>query len=314
MTLAAGGVQTTGSLGRLTQENLKLVFGQSYNKHPAIWSAYYERMDSQKNLEYYQQFENFSAAGFKREGEDILFDNARAGMTPIGRNLTAALGFINTMEAGQDDKYNTLDQQTSKLGYSMSQLKERTGANLLNNAFDAAFTQEGGDGSSLISTSHISGPSGGTYSNRLPVDAHVSETAFEDMKVQVREAKDIRGNQANIMTECVIVSPTDWYDTKRILDSVLQNDTGNNATNVLYGSNAFPKGIVENVYLDTGSTAWFFKTDGGGNPGLVYQERMAIEFEEDNTFSSGNHRHKAVERYAFLWVDPHGIYGSDGST
>ena len=97
MTLAAGGVQTTGSLGRLTQENLKLVFGQAYNKQPAVWSQYYDTEDSQKNLEYYQQFENFSPAEFKPEGEDIKFDNARAGMTPIGRNLTAAKGYIVTM-------------------------------------------------------------------------------------------------------------------------------------------------------------------------------------------------------------------------
>ncbi len=314
MTLAAGGVQTTGSLGRLTQENLKLVFGQAYNKQPEIWSAYYDREDSQKNLEYYQQFENFEPASFKFEGEDIKFDNARAGMTPIGRNLTAAKGYIVTMEAQQDDLYNVISRQTERLGYSMSQLKERTGANLLNNAFDGAFTQEGGDGVSLINASHIRGPSGGTFSNQLAVNAHISESAIEDFKIQVREAQGLRGNQANIMTECVIVSPSQWYDTKRILDSVLKNDTGNNAVNVLNTTAPFPKGIVENVYLDEGSTAWFFKTDAGGNPGLVYQERMAIEFDADNTFSSGNARNKAVERYTFLWVDPHGLYGSDGST
>jgi len=108
----------------------------------------------------------------------------------------------------------------------------------------------------------------------------------------------------------LIVPPALFYEANRILKSALQNDTANNAINALKATNALPGGIVLNHYL-TDTDAWFIKTNCP--EGLIYQERMAMEFEQDNDFDTKNAKAAAVERYAFGWVDWRSIYGTPGA-
>jgi len=100
------------------------------------------------------------------------------------------------------------------------------------------------------------------------------------------------------------------FEAQRILGSVLQNDTGNNATNAVRDMNALRDGYTVNHYL-TDTDAWFIKTNCPD--GLQTFERQAVEYGEDNAFTSGNARFKADERYSAGWSDPRGCYGTSGA-
>jgi hypothetical protein len=47
---------------------------------------------------------------------------------------------------------------------------------------------------------------------------------------------------------------------------------------------------------------------GGGGRGMIYQERMPIEFMQDNDFDTKNFKAAYVERYTFGWDDPRCIW------
>jgi hypothetical protein len=210
----------------------------------------------------------------------------------------------------EDELYGQLNDGARALARSMNITKEIEGAAIYNNGFDAGSLMVDGDGVALFSTAHPNGPSGGTYSNRLTVDADLSEAALEDMLIQVQTITDARGQQAALQAQRLIVAPANSFEAQRILGSVLQNDTGNNATNAVRDMNSVRDGFMSNPFL-TDADAWFLTTDAP--QGLKYFTRRAVRFGQDNAFTSGNARFKADERYVFGWSDARGAFGTSGS-
>ncbi len=246
----------------------------------------------------------------KPQGEDIKFDTRRQGFTPKYVHLTYGKGFVATMEAQMDELYGEINASAESLAFAARQTEEQTGANILNRGFDSTSTMIDGDGQPLFSDVHPNGPSGGTYANQLPVSADLSEVSLESLTTQIRLTRDPRGLVIGLMPRCVIVHPNNQYQIQRILGSVLQNNTGNNATNALRDNNALPDGSFVNDYL-TIDNAWFVKTNAPH--GLKRYVRMPIEFGEDNAFSSGNGRFKAVGRWSDGWDDARGCFASKGT-
>lgn len=304
----AGGTITRGNSPRLLQKGVKKVFGNEYNRFDPEWNKIFDEDNSQKAFEIDVQFEGFGLATQKDEGSDVAFDTQRQGFTPTYPHITYAKGFVVTKEALQDQLYGQFSKRARGLAQSMVQTKEVVGANILNNGGNSAFTMGGGDGLSLFNDAHINGPTdGGTFSNRLAVTADLSEASLEDLLIQIGQATDPRGLRIALMGTRLIVPVQEQFEAQRILGSVLQNDTANNATNALRDMNAIRDGFVVNHYL-TDESAWFIKTNCPD--GMKYYTRQAVEFGEDNAFTTGNIRFKADERYSFGWTDPRGIYGS----
>lgn len=304
------GTITTGNIPRLVQEGLNRIFGATYDEHPREFDKIFEMLGSTKNFEVDAQLEGLGLAPEKPQGDEISFDSFRQGFTPKYNHLTYAKGFIATKEAIQDELYGQLQSRTKRLAFSMTQTKEVVGANILNRGFNNAFTQIDGDGVELFSTAHINGPSGGTFSNKLAIDADLSEAALEDLLIIIGNTEDPRGLPVKIQGVRLIVPVALQFEAQRILGSVLQNDTGNNATNAVRDMNSLREGFTVNHYL-TDTDAWFIKTNSPD--GLKYFTRQAVEFGEDNAFTSGNARIKADERYSFSWSDPRTAFGSAGA-
>ncbi len=304
------GTITTGNSPRLLQTGLKSVFGNTYTEFRTEYDKIFDTMQSRKNFEVDAQLEGFGLAEQKAEGDEITFDSNRQGFTPKYPNLTYAKGFIITKEALADELYDQYSKKARMLAFSMRQTKEVVGANVLNNGFDSSFVMIDGDGSELLATDHVNGPSGGTFSNKLTVDADLSEASLEDLLIQIGQATDPRGKRIALQGTRLIIPTALQFEAQRILGSVLQNDTANNATNALRDMNAIRDGFTVNHYL-TDTDAWFIKTDSPD--GLKYYTRQEVEFGDDNAFTSGNSRMKADERYSVGWSDPRGIYGSSGA-
>jgi hypothetical protein len=306
----ASGTISTGSLPRLLQDGVNKVFGDSLKEHDTKWDKMFSIHQSSKNFEVDVQLEGFTRATSKNEGDDITFDSRQQGFTPKYQHTTFAKGYIVTEEALEDELYGQLNDGARALARSMNLTKEIEGAAIYNNGFDAGSLMTDGDGVALFSTAHPNGPSGGTYSNRLAIDADLSETALEDMLIQVQTITDARGQQAALQAQRLIVAPANGFEAQRILGSVLQNDTGNNATNAVRDMNSVRDGFMTNPFL-TDADAWFLTTDAP--QGLKYFSRRAVRFGQDNAFTSGNARFKADERYVFGWSDARGAFGSSGA-
>lgn len=304
------GTITTGNIPRLLQEGLNRIFGATYAEHPTEWDKIFDRFDSRKAFEVDAQLEGLGLAPEKPEGDEVSFDSFTQGFTPKYKNLTYAKGFIVTKEAMADELYGQLENRTRRLAFSMTQTKETVAANILNRGFNSAFTQIDGDGVELFSTANINGPSGGTFSNKLSTDADLSEASLEDLLIIIGQATDPRGLQIALQGVRLVVPVALQFESQRILGSVLQNDTDNNATNAVRDMNALRDGFTVNHYL-TDDSAWFVKTNAPD--GMKYFTRQSVEFGEDNAFTSGNARMKADERYSFGYSDKRGIYGTAGA-
>jgi phage major head subunit gpT-like protein len=301
------GVIYTSNHPKALWPGVKAWFGRMYDEHVEEYSKIFDRDSSTRAYEERVELTGFGLAPVKNQGGSISYDSETQGITSRLTNVTYALGYVVTMEELQDNLYEMVSKRRSKaLAFSMRQTKETVAANILNRGFNSSY--KGGDGKELLATDHPT--LDGTQSNELTVAADLSEAALEDLLVQIMQAKNSRGLRIALKGDKLIVPPALFYEANRILKSALQNDTANNAINALKATNALPGGIVLNHYL-TDTDAWFIKTNCP--EGLIYQERMAMEFEQDNDFDTKNAKAAAVERYAFGWCDFRSIFGSPGA-
>lgn len=300
-------VISTGNHPKALWPGIKEWWGRSYTEHPEEWVDLFEKETSDKAYEEDVEISGFGLAPIKNQGSAINYDTEQQGAVTRYTHVAYALGYIVTFEELRDDLYEVVSKRRAKqLAFSMRQTKENVGANVYNRAFSSSFT--GGDGVSLINSSHPT-TTGGNQSNVLTTAADLSEAAIEDLCIQIMQAKNGRGLLISLMPQSLHIPVQLFYEANRILKSVLQNDSSNNAINVLKATNAFPKGIKPNHYF-TSATAWFIRTNAP--TGMKMYERDAIMFDQDNDFDTKNAKAACYERYSMGWSDFRGLFGTPG--
>lgn len=264
---------------------------------------------SGKAYEELVELTGFGLAPVKHQGRAVSYDSESQATISRWTHVVYGLGYIVTREEQDDGQYMIVSKRRSRaLAFSMRQTKENVAANPYNRAFDSNYA--GGDGAALISTAHPT--RSGNQSNHLPIAADISEAAIEDLIIQIMGATNSRGLKINLMPQSLHVHRSDWFEANRIYKSVLQNDTANNAQNVLRSLNAFPKGIKVNHYFSD-PDAFFVRTNTPSSTGMVGLIRRAAEFTRDNDFDTENAKAKSTERYVFGWGDFRGVFGSPGA-
>jgi len=282
-------------------------WGKSYQDHQTEYTDLFDTHTSSQAYEEDVQIVGFGLAPVKQQGAPVQYDSEIQGFLTRYTHVAYALGYIVTHEELQDNLYEAVSKtRAASLARGFRQTKERVAANIYNRAFNSSYV--GGDGIALCSTAHVN-TSGGTWSNKLAVDADLSEAALEDITIQIMQAQDDRGLLINLMPKSLHIAPANWYNANRILKSVYQTGTANNDINVIKATNALPMGIKLNHYF-TAPQAWFIRTNVQN--GMKYFEREAISFSQDNDFDTKNAKAAAYERYSFGWTDPRAIYGSNG--
>ncbi len=303
----ASGIITTGSAPKALWPGIYAWWGQSYDEHGMQYRYLYDIKSSDKAYEEIVEIIGFPLAPEKEEGESTQYAAWRQGFVNRFTNKAYALGFIVTKEEIADNQYEELIMdRTQRLAFSLRTTKEIVAANVYNRAFDSNFTF--GDGVELISNAHVTDD--GTQSNILPTAADLSETSIEDLAIQVSDAKDSAGLQIAIKVRSLHIPTALVFEAERILGSVLQNDTANNALNALRSMSIIPEGAhVNNYFTDT--DAWFFRTNIP--KGMCWFQREEIDYSEDNDFDTENKKQKAYERYVPGVGDFRGIYGTPGA-
>lgn len=299
------GVITSGNHPKLLWPGLHSIFGMAYKDVPKVHTRVFDVRESNKSYEEIQELTGFGIAPVKSEGGSISYDSHTQGYNTRFTNVTYGLGFIETIEAVEDNKYK--DRSTSRakaLARSMSITKETVLANIFNRAFSGSYL--GGDGKAMIATDHPT--VNGTQSNEAAVAVDLSEASIEDMLIQIWNMTDSRGLRVNAMAKSLIVPPNLAFEAERITKSALQNDTSNNAVNAMKSMGLVPEIVMWRYLTDT--DAWFVKTDMPDS--LVLFNRRALSFDKDSDFDTDNFKHKATERYVGGWGDWRGIFGSEG--
>ena len=240
----------------------------------------------------------------KTEGQGTHYDSETQGYVARAIHVAYGLGYIVTREERDDNLYEVVGKRRSgALAFSFRQTKENIAANVYNRAETAGYT--GGDGQVLCVTTHPT--KSGNQSNILSTPADVSEACLEDMTIQIMGATNDRVLKINLMPQSVHVPRQEWYETNRILKSVLQSNTANNDDNVLRSLNVFPKGIKLNHYFSD-SVQIFIRTNVPR--GMICYQRVPMEFKQDNDFDTDNAKAKCYERYSFTWTDWRGLYSN----
>lgn len=299
-------VITTGNHPKDLWPGIKAHFGHEYNEHPEEWSKIFKEETSEKAYEEIVETTGFGPAPVKAQAAAATFDSTMQGYTARFTHVAYALGYIVTYEELKDNLYEQVSKsRAGALAFSMRQSRELTHANILNNAFTSG---TGGDGQFLCVSTHPT--RSGNQSNLLTTAADLSEASIEDLIVQIMAAKNNRGHQIHLMPQKLLVHRNNWFEANRILKSVLQNDSADNAINVLKATNALPGGIVMNHYL-TDTNAWFITTNAKN--GLCSFTREKVSFSKDNDFDTKNAKALAYERYSVGWADWRGAFGTPGA-
>ena len=267
---------TRGHFSKSLWPGVKDWFGNTYNEWEEEWSKIFEVVTSDKAYEEFVGHMGFDLPAEKPEGTAVTYGETRQTWLKRYTPVVYALGFQVTKEMFSDNLYSVIKFRSEELAKSFRIHKEITCANVLNRAFSGSYV--GADGLELCSTAHLYFD-GGTYANEPSAGANISEYALEQGCIDIAGWKDDKSHQRKFMPQMVIVPRQLGFETARILDSPLQNNTANNAINAIKNLSVFPKGVTMNHYL-TDTNAWFIQTDCP--KGLTMLQRWPLEFDTDN--------------------------------
>lgn len=296
---------STGSFPQDLRPGIRMWFGSAYK----IYDTKYDKILDVKIPEdrAYEEDVMMSTLGLaqvKTQGAPVMYDAANQLFTTRYSHIQYGLGFVLTEEMAEDGtalKMGQIFAEAMKL--SMLRSREIISSNVYVNGFSSSYLMDGGDGVCLFSNAHPT-PSG-NFSNVPSSASSLSEAALEQMVIDVMNYKDNRGQIIAVVPDKLIIPINLQFTANRILKSVLQNNTADNAINAIRDMGMLPGGVVVDPYL-TSTTNWFVKTN---QPGLNFFNRKDITMSDDNEFDTNNGKHKALMRMSVGWSDPRAGYG-----
>ena len=295
----------TGNHPKALWPGVNAWWGAKYDEHQSQYPAIFAVQSSSQNFEEDVEQKGFGLAPVKPEGSSSVYDSHSQGYISRYTHVAYSLGYIVTKEELDDNLYDKVSRQRAgSLAFSMQQTRENVGANVLNRAFTAGFV--GGDGVVLASASHTS--DAGNWSNIITA-ADLSEASLEDLCIAIGNATNSKGLKISLQAKRLIIPVEEQFNAARILKSVQQNDSANNAINALRVMGSIPEYTINN-YLTSDSA---FHVTTNAPEGLKWFDRIGTEFRKDEDFDTDNAKAKAYMRFSAGWTDPRGIYSSEGA-
>ena len=287
------------------EPGLNALFGLEYNRYENQHAEIFMSETSDRAFEEEVMLSGFASAPTKQEGAGVVFDQAGETFTARYSHETIALAFAITEEAIEDNLYDRLAARyTRALARSMANTKQVKAANVLNNA--QVTTATGGDGVSLINTSHPLA-TGGTFSNVLATAADLNETSLEQSLIDISGFVDERGLKIAAQGIKMIIPKELQFTAERLMKTPQRVGTADNDINAIASMGMVPEGYSVNNFL-TDTDSFFLMTDVPN--GMKHFVRSPIKTAIEGDFDTGNVRFKARERYSFGFSDPRAIFGN----
>jgi hypothetical protein len=301
-----GGVITTGAHPKALWPGIQTWWGRQYTEHPQEYPEWFDVETSDKAYEEDVEISGFGVLREKDQGAALNYDTEVQGAVTRYTHVAYAGGYIVTFEELRDNLYEVVSKRrAAMLAFAGRQTEEIVAMNVFNQGFNSSYPI--GDGQAFFSTAHPT--ISGNQSNLLTTSADLSETAIEDLGIQIMQATDYRGNKISLIPQCLGIPPAYYFDANRIINSVLQNDTANNAINVIKASGMFPGGIKVNHYL-LSQTAWFIKTNAPYGSRFLWRDRPMLD--TDNEFDTRNAKAAQYMRFSAGVTDWRGWWGTPG--
>ncbi len=286
---------------------LNEVFDGVYEQRADEWKQVFrEQKGIPRNYHEEPVLYGFGAAPELPDGMAVTYQSG--GVLFLQRYLYKVYGlaFALTKVLVEDGDHIRIGQTYAKhLAQSLIETKETLAANILNRAFNGAYT--GGDGVSLISTAHRI--VNGTFSNQLTTPAALSQTSLEQLLIQIRNAVDNNGKRIRLTPKQIVTGPSNVFQAETLLKSVLRSGTADNDINPVKSMGLLASGQA-NLSRITSTTAWWIQTDAP--EGLKLLMRRGLEKSMEGDFETDSMRYKATERFVLGWTDPRGLYGTAG--
>ena len=288
------------------EPGLNALFGLEYNRYENQHAEIFMSETSYRAFEEEVMLSGFASAPTKQEGAGVVFDQAGETFTARYTHETIALAFAITEEAIEDNLYDRLAARyTRALARSMSNTKQVKAASVLNNA-QKATGYNGGDGVSLINSSHPLA-TGGTFSNVLATAADLNETSLEQSLIDIASFVDERGLKIALSGRKMIIPKELQFTAERLMKSPQRVGTADNDINAIVNMGMIPEGYRVNNFL-TDTDSFFIMTDAPN--GFKHFVRSPVKTAMEGDFDTGNVRFKARERYSFGWSDPRCVFGN----
>jgi hypothetical protein len=288
------------------EPGLNALFGLEYNRYENQHAEIFMSETSDRAFEEEVMLSGFASAPTKQEGAGVVFDQAGETFTARYTHETIALAFAITEEAIEDNLYDRLAARyTRALARSMSNTKQVKAASVLNNA-QKATGFNGGDGVSLINSSHPLA-TGGTFSNVLATAADLNETSLEQSLIDIASFVDERGLKIALSGRKMIIPKELQFTAERLMKSPQRVGTADNDINAIVNMGMVPEGYRVNNFL-TDTDSYFIMTDAPN--GFKHFVRSPVKTAMEGDFDTGNVRFKARERYSFGWSDPRCVFGN----
>ena len=297
-------ILTNSNIPSTLKPTLDLVWGNDQKKRMYWKDLGFKVSNSMDAFEDDQEFAGLGPAPAKAQGAMMQFDTIQQGFPKRYTHVTYGLRFTLSEEAIDDCKYDEAINGTKNLSSSLSLTQEYVINSVFVNSFSSSFI--GADNLSLCNTAHLL-PKGGTYSNMFTNALSLSETAIETAYANMSQLPDSNGHVVNGYRPKRLVVPVQLdFRANRILKSTQQNDTANNAINVLKG-----RGIElsdeQSPYL-TSTTNWWLVSDIKAGIRVIWRKKPM--FRDHNTEDNYTVTYSAVERFSAGWTNPRDVYGS----
>jgi hypothetical protein len=305
-------VQVRGLFPALNDNVEKIVealLGKQAKEIQPIFPKFLGKETSNKKFERRVTSAPFGDVPEKAEGAEYQFDTIVQGFSKDITPLEFGLGFEWTETAEEDDQYDELKKKSKYLMFSMRQVEDKYGANVLNNGFT---TQTTADGVALFSTAHLL-KKGGTAKNRPSTDADLSVTSLAQAMTDLYTDSKLESGQLVMPPTSfrLIVHPSNLSNAYRVIKSSGLPGSADNDINPL--KHMMDIEVVPNPFL-TDLDAWFLIPKDSDRHGLVYVQRIPVTLAPVLVDArTGNKIIKIRTRKAFDawdWRNTHGTVGA----
>ena len=274
-----------------------------------IWPRLFKKQSTGKKFERIVTVAPFGDVPEKPEGEEYATDLIEQAYTKDVTPIEFGLMFEVTETAEEDDLENILAKKARFLVFSMRQVEDKNGANVLANGFT---TQTTADGVALFSTAHTL-KKGGTAKNRPSSDADLSVTSLQQAFIDLDTETKLESGQLAMPAKgyYLVVAPANRFNALKIINSVKDPESANNAVNPLSDLDIT---VIVNPFLTADTDAWYMVPKDKDANGLLWLQRKPMMQPPPMTDArTGNRLYKLRERFVADSVDWRNSYASVGA-
>lgn len=288
---------------------LEELFRVEMQQHPSRREALFKIVSHDRDIWQASEIHDLDLFSEIAEGTEYSFKRPKQGASKTLVISKFGLGFSISEEMVDDGKFDLIADMTRKLARSARESQEIQAMSVFNNGFSSELSA---DGVSVFNSAHPL-PSGGSFRNRLSVDADLSTTALDtaltDFETQMVGDSGII---YNMQPKILLVHPSLKRYAREIAESEQgKADTADNNLNPFLQDGLM---VMSSPHL-TDPDAWFLCA-APVETGLRIVSRTPIETKAagpDVGFSTDSILYKSRYREKIGVTHAYGVFGSPGA-